>query len=92
MPRMPNTSRENGRSFLMSVAGGNTTSFAGNAKGTASRASVPPLCVLTRIGAKSGSDFRLIFPKRRSQSQLQRAVCKGPPTNSIKHQKIYEYR
>ena len=42
-PVCRNTSRENGRSFLMSVAGRNTTSFAGNAKGAASRASVPPL-------------------------------------------------
>ena len=32
-------SRENGRSFLMSVAGRNTTSFAGNAKGAASSVS-----------------------------------------------------
>ena len=37
-PVCRNTSRENGRSFLMSVAGRNTTSFAGNAKGAASRA------------------------------------------------------
>ena len=36
-PVCRNTSRENGRSFLMSVAGRNTTSFAGNAKGAASR-------------------------------------------------------
>ena len=36
-PVCRNTSRENGRSFLMSVAGRNTTSFVGNAKGAASR-------------------------------------------------------
>ena len=42
-PVCRNTSRKNGRSFLMSVAGRNTTSFVGNVKGTASRASVPPL-------------------------------------------------
>jgi len=36
-----NISRENGRSFLIRAAGRNTTSFAGNVKGTASRASVP---------------------------------------------------
>ena len=38
MPVCRNTSRENGRSFVLSVAGRNTTSFAGNAKGAASRA------------------------------------------------------
>jgi len=38
-PVCRNTSRENGRSFLMSVAGRNTTSFAGNAKGAASSVS-----------------------------------------------------
>ena len=37
-PVCRNTSRKNGRSFLMSVAGRNTTRFAGNAKGAASRA------------------------------------------------------
>ena len=36
-PVCRNTSRKNGRSFLMSVAGRNITSFAGNAKGAASR-------------------------------------------------------
>ena len=36
-PVCRNTSRENGRSFLMSVAGRNITSFAENAKGAASR-------------------------------------------------------
>ena len=41
-PVCRNTSRKNGCSFLMSVAGRNTTSFAGNAKGAASRASVSP--------------------------------------------------
>ena len=39
-PVCRNTSSKNGRSFLMSVAGRNTTSFAGNAKGAASRATV----------------------------------------------------
>ena len=38
-PVCRNTSRKNGRSFLMSVAGRNTTSFAGNAKGAASSVS-----------------------------------------------------
>ena len=36
-PVCRNTSRENGRSFLMIVAGRNITSFAENAKGGASR-------------------------------------------------------
>ena len=38
-PVCRNISRKNGRSFLMSVAGRNTTSFAGNAKGAASSVS-----------------------------------------------------
>ena len=38
-PVCRNTSRKNGRSFLMSVAGRNITSFAGNAKGAASSVS-----------------------------------------------------
>ncbi len=38
-PVCRNTSRKNWRSFLMSVAGRNTTSFAGNAKGAASSVS-----------------------------------------------------
>ena len=49
-------SRENGRSFLMSVAGRNTTSFAGNAKGAASRASVLPLFTAHTIYQKGEQD------------------------------------
>ena len=45
-----------GRSFLMSVAGRNTTSFAGNAKGAASRASVPPLSNARTIYRKGEQD------------------------------------
>ena len=55
-PVCRNTSRENGRSFLMSVAGRNTTSFAGNAKGAASRASVPPLSNAHTIYRKGEQD------------------------------------
>ena len=55
-PVCRNTSRENGRSFLMSVAGRNTTSFAGNAKGAASRASVPPLSNARTIYRKGEQD------------------------------------
>ena len=55
-PVCRNTSRENGRSFLMSVAGRNTTSFAGNAKGAASRASVPPLFTAHTIYRKGEQD------------------------------------
>ena len=39
MPECQSISRESGRSFLTAEGGGNTTSFAGNAKGAASRAS-----------------------------------------------------
>ena len=55
-PVCRNTSRKNGRSFLMSVAGRNTTSFAGNAKGAASRASVPPLFTAHTIYRKGERD------------------------------------
>ena len=55
-PVCRNTSRENGRSFLMSVAGRNITSFAGNAKGAASRASVPPLSNARTIYRKGEQD------------------------------------
>ena len=55
-PVCRNTSRENGRSFLMSVAGRNITSFAGNAKGAASRASVPPLFTAHTIYRKGEQD------------------------------------
>ena len=55
-PVCRNTSRENGRSFLMSVAGRNITSFAGNAKGAASRASVPPLSNSRTIYRKGEQD------------------------------------
>lgn len=51
-----NISRENGRSFLMRAAGRNTTSFAGNAKGAASRASVPPLFTAHTIYRKGEQD------------------------------------
>ena len=54
-PVCRNTSRENGRSFLMSVAGRNITSFAENAKGAASRASVPPLFNARTINRKEES-------------------------------------
>ena len=40
----------------MSVAGRNTTSFAGNAKGAASRASVPPLSNARTIYRKGEQD------------------------------------
>ena len=50
------TSRENGRSFLMSVAGRNITSFAENAKGAASRTSVPPLSNVRTIYRKGEQD------------------------------------
>ena len=56
MPVCRNTSRENGRSFVLSVAGRNTTSFAGNAKGAASRASVPPLSNAHTIYRKGEQD------------------------------------
>ena len=55
-PVCRNTSRENVRSFLMSVAGRNITSFAGNAKGAASRASVPPLFTAHTIYRKGEQD------------------------------------
>ena len=55
-PVCRNTSRKNGRSFLMSVAGRNITSFAGNAKGAASRASVPPLSNSRTIYRKGEQD------------------------------------
>ena len=55
-PVCRNTSRENGRSFLMSVAGRNTTRFAGNAKGAASRASVPSLFTAHIIYRKGEQD------------------------------------
>ena len=61
-PVCRNTSRENGRSFLMSVAGRNTTSFAGNAKGTSSRASVPPLSNRERRSAAPHRDQKSINP------------------------------
>ena len=54
-PVCRNISRENGRSFLTSVDGRNTTSFAGNAKGAASRASVPPLFTAHTIYRKGES-------------------------------------
>ena len=54
-PVCRNTSRENGRSFLMSVAGRNITSFAENAKGAASRASVPSLFNARTINRKGES-------------------------------------
>ena len=53
-------SRKNGRSFLMSVAGRNITSFAENAKGAASKASVPPL-----------SNARTIYRKGESKNDRQ---------------------
>ena len=53
-PVCRNTSRENGRSFLMSVAGRNITSFAENVKGAASRASVPLLFTAHTIYRKGG--------------------------------------
>ena len=52
MPVCRNISRENGRSFLMSVDGRNITSFAENVKGAASRASVPPLSYARTINRK----------------------------------------
>ena len=55
-PVCRNTSRENGRSFLMSVAGRNIMSFAENAKGAASRASVPPLSNAHTIYRKGEQD------------------------------------
>ena len=55
-PVCRNTSRKNGRSFLRSVAGRNITSFAGNAKGAASRASVPPLFTAHTIYRKGEQD------------------------------------
>ena len=55
-PVCRNTSRENGRSFLMSVAGRNITSFAENAKGAASRAFVPPLSNAHTIYQKGEQD------------------------------------
>ena len=55
-PVCRNTSRKNGRSFLMSVAGRNITSFAENAKGAASRASVPPLFTAHTIYRKGEQD------------------------------------
>ena len=55
-PVCRNISRKNGRSFLMSVAGRNITSFAGNAKGAASRASVPPLSNARTIYRKGEQD------------------------------------
>lgn len=55
-PVCRNTSSKNGRSFLMSVAGRNITSFAGNAKGAASRASVPPLFTAHTIYRKGEQD------------------------------------
>ena len=74
-PVCRNTSRENGRSFLMSVAGRNTTSFAGNAKGVASRASVPPVY--------QGRSFLLLAVKneksgrRKGRGAFERAVGGG---------------
>ena len=59
-PVCRNTSRKNGRSFLMSVAGRNITSFAENAKGAASKASVPPL-----------SNARTIYRKGESKNDRQ---------------------
>ena len=61
-PVCRNTSRENVHSFLMSVAGRNTTSFAGNAKGTSSRASVPPLSNRERRSAAPHRDQKSINP------------------------------
>lgn len=55
-PVCRNISRKNGRSFLMSVAGRNITSFAGNATGAASRASVPPLSNARTIYQKGEQD------------------------------------
>ena len=55
-PVCRNISRKNGRSFLMSVAGRNITSFAENAKGAASRASVPPLFTAHTIYRKGERD------------------------------------
>ena len=55
-PVCRNTSRENGRSFLMSVAERNITSFAENAKGAASRDSVPQLSTAHTIYRKGEQD------------------------------------
>ena len=51
-PVCRSTSRESGHSFLMNVVGRSTTSFAGNAKGAASRASVLRFCLARIINQK----------------------------------------
>ena len=61
-PVCRNTSRENGRSFLMSVAGRNITSFAENAKGAASRASVPPLYILPTLSIEKENKTMTDYP------------------------------
>jgi len=61
-PVCRNISRKNGRSFLMSVAGRNITSFAENAKGAASRASVPPLSNGERRSAAPHRNQKSINP------------------------------
>ena len=63
-PVCRNTSRENGRSFLMSVAGRNITSFAGNAKEAARRASVPPLSNARTIYRKGEQDNDRLIPAK----------------------------
>ena len=72
-PVCRNTSRENGRSFLMSVAGRNTTSFAGNAKGTSSRASVPPLSNRERRSAAPHRDQKKHQPAHTNYGCFQAA-------------------
>ena len=63
-PVCRNTSRENGRPFLMSVAGRNITSFAGNAKEAARRASVPPLSNARTIYRKGEQDNDRLIPAK----------------------------
>ena len=65
----------------MSVAGRNTTSFAGNAKGAASRASVPPLSNARTIYRKGEQDFiKELFSIKEAQERKAYAggACNMP--------------
>ena len=61
----------------MSVAGRNTTSFAGNAKGAASRASVPPL-----------SNAHTIYRKGEQDNDR---LCEQHPSKAGNHQGKRDY-
>ena len=63
-----NISRGNGRSFLMRVAGRNTTSFAENVNGTASKASAPFL-----------SDARITYQRGDKRDGIRGRSCRSCP-------------